>query len=196
MMAVSETGPGVVLDETVAAFAAKWWAVAIRAVLAIALAAIAFLAPSVTMLSLVFAFAIYAFADGLFALWAAFPAARAHLGWGLLVLEGVVDILAGAAALLWPVLTVVIFVFMVGAWAIVSGALMLGAGLRMHVAHGRWWLLLAGLASVVYGATLFLAPMIGAIVLSWWIGVYAFVFGIALLILAIRLRGLQVKRTA
>ena len=116
------------------------------------------------------------------------------MGWGLLVLEGVVDIFAGAAALLWPVLTVVIFVFMVAAWAIVSGGLMLGAGLRMHVAHGRWWLLLAGLASVGYGAMLFVAPMIGAIVLSWWIGVYAFVFGAALLVLAIRLRGLKNRR--
>jgi uncharacterized membrane protein HdeD (DUF308 family) len=41
---------------------------------------------------------------------------------------------------------------------------------------------------LIYGALLLVAPMTGAVVLTWWLGVYALVFGIALVVLAFRLR--------
>jgi uncharacterized membrane protein HdeD (DUF308 family) len=100
------------------------------------------------MLSLVLVFAAYTFVDGIFALWAIWPALRLGMPWGLLVLEGVVDIGAAIAAVAWPDLTVVVFVFLIAAWAIVSGALMLGAAFRLHADHGRWWLVLGGLVSI------------------------------------------------
>jgi Flp pilus assembly protein TadB len=54
--------------------------------------------------------------------------------------------------------------------------------------HGRWWLALGGLASIAYGVLLIIAPLIGALVLTWWLGAYALVFGVLLLVLAFRLR--------
>lgn len=54
--------------------------------------------------------------------------------------------------------------------------------------HGRWWLALAGIVSIVFGILLAIAPVIGAVVLTWWLGAYALAFGIALLVLAFRLR--------
>jgi uncharacterized membrane protein HdeD (DUF308 family) len=87
-----------------------------------------------------------------------------------------------------PDLTVVVFVMLVAAWAIVTGFLMLRAAFRINIEHGRWWLALGGLASVVYGVLLIVAPLIGALVLTWWLGAYAMVFGVALLVLAFRLR--------
>jgi uncharacterized membrane protein HdeD (DUF308 family) len=56
-------------------------------------------------------------------------------------------------------------------------------------------LLLAGAASVVYGVLLVVAPMIGALVLTWWFGAYALVFGIALLVLAFRLKARNDERS-
>jgi uncharacterized membrane protein HdeD (DUF308 family) len=47
---------------------------------------------------------------------------------------------------------------------------------------------LGGAASLVYGALLVTAPVTGALVLTWWIGAYALVFGISLLALSFRLR--------
>lgn len=186
-MSTSETP---ILDVLGSALAARWWAVAIRGLLAIIFALIAFFAPGATMFSLVIVFAAYAFVDGVFALWAVASGARAGMPWWLLVLEGVVDIIAAIAAVAWPGLTVVVFVLLIAAWSIVTGVLMLGAAFRLHVDHGRWWLVLGGLASVLYGGLLVAAPMIGALVLTWWIGAYALVFGVALLMLAFRLRGL------
>jgi uncharacterized membrane protein HdeD (DUF308 family) len=116
-------------------------------------------------------------------------AAREGQRWGLLVLEGLVNIATAAIAVLWPGITVIAFVFLIAAWAILPGALMLGAAFRLGSGDGRWWLVLGGLVSLIYGALLVVVPMIGAVVLTWWLGAYALVFGIALIALAFKLKG-------
>jgi uncharacterized membrane protein HdeD (DUF308 family) len=166
----------------------NWWAIAIRGVLAIVFAFIALFLPGATMLSLVLVFAAYAFADGVFGIIAAVRAARAHERWGLLVLEGVVNIVTAAIAILWPGITVVAFVLLVASWAILSGGLMLAAAFRLQIDHGRWWLALGGIASLIYGVLLVAAPAIGALVLTWWLGAYALIFGVSLIVLAFQLR--------
>jgi uncharacterized membrane protein HdeD (DUF308 family) len=179
-----------------AALAQNWWAIAIRGVLAIVFGLIALVLPGATMLSLVLVFAAYALVDGTFAIVAAVRAARQHERWGMLVLEGIVNIITAAIAVFWPAITVVAFVLLVAAWAIVSGALLLAAAFRLSIDHGRWWLVLGGIASVVYGVLLVVAPMIGALVLTWWLGAYALVFGVALLVLAFRLRARRNEDTS
>jgi uncharacterized membrane protein HdeD (DUF308 family) len=159
------------------ALARNWWAIGLRGMLAIVFGLIALVLPGA-----------YALVDGVLAIVAAVRSARRHERWGLLVLEGVVDIGAGVLAFLWPGLTILIFVLLVAAWAIVTGGLMTAAAFRLQLDHGRWWLALGGLASFVYGVLLIIAPLIGALVLTWWLGAYALVFGVLLLILAFRLR--------
>ncbi|MBV8662364.1 MAG: DUF308 domain-containing protein, partial [Hyphomicrobiales bacterium] len=88
----------------------------------------------------------------------------------------------------WPGLTILTFVLVVAAWALITGALMMIAAFRLNLDHGRWWLVLGGLVSILYGVLLVVAPMVGAVVLTWWLGAYALVFGVLLLILAYRLR--------
>src|SRR3984885_9171391 len=171
----------------------NWWLVAIRGVLGIAVGVIAFIMPAATMLALILLFAAYMLVDGVFAIVAAVRAARQRDRWGLFVLEGVADIAAGVIAVLWPGITLVAFVFLVAAWAIVSGSLALMAAFRLNIEHGRWWLVLGGAASVVYGILLIVAPLIGALVLTWWFGAYALVFGIALLVWSFRLKARQAQ---
>jgi uncharacterized membrane protein HdeD (DUF308 family) len=83
---------------------------------------------------------------------------------------------------------VVAVVILIAAWAIVTGALALAAALQLNVDHGRVWMVIGGLASVVFGLAVIAAPLLGAVVLTWWIGAYALVSGVASLVLAIRLR--------
>jgi uncharacterized membrane protein HdeD (DUF308 family) len=166
----------------------NWWAFVIRGVLGVLFGLIALFMPGVTMLSLVIVFSAYTIADGVFGIVAAIRAAKQGERWTLLAVEGAVGIAVGAAAAVWPALTVVVFVALIAAWALITGGLMLGAAVRLDSAHGRIWLVLAALASILYGVVLVVAPMAGAVVLTWWIGAYALIFGVALLTFAFRLR--------
>lgn len=186
-MATSQTFENAA-DDMSAVLAHNWWAIGIRGVLGILFGLIAFTMPAAAMLSIVLLFSAYMLVDGAFAIIAAVQAARSQERRGLLVLEGVVDIAAGVIAFVWPGITVITFVALVATWALLSGGLILAAAFRLKADHGRWWLALGGVVSLVYGVLLIIAPIIGAVVLTWWIGAYALIFGVALLVLAFRLR--------
>lgn len=168
--------------------AQNWWAIALRGVCAILFGLIALFMPGVTILALVLLFAAYMLVDGTLAILAAVRAARQHDRWGWLILEGVVDLIAGGIAVVWPLITVIAFVYLLGAWAIISGALLFVAGFRLNLEHGQWLMKLGGFISVIWGILLMLWPLVGALVLTWWMAGYALFFGVALLVLAFRLR--------
>lgn len=184
-------GAGPEYDLMLAVLVRNWWAIALRGVVGILFGLVALFLPGATMLSLVLLFAAYVFVDGVFGIVSAVRAARHGERWGLLVLEGIVDIAAAIVAVVWPGITVLVFVLLVAFWALLSGALMLAAAFRLKLADGRGWLVFGGIVSVLYGVLLIVAPMIGALVLTWWLGAYALVFGVSLLILAFRLRARQ-----
>ena len=170
----------------------NWWLFTLRGIFAIVFGLLALIFPGPTMLSLVILFSAYMLVDGIFGIISAVRAIRRKEDrWGLLIFEGLIDIAVGILAFLWPGITVVAFVLLVGAWAIVTGALITAAGFRLAVSHGRWWLVLGGVLSLAYGTLLVITPLIGAIVLTWWLGAYALVFGIALVIFSFKLRSRQ-----
>jgi uncharacterized membrane protein HdeD (DUF308 family) len=168
--------------------ARNWWVLAVRGVLALVFGIIALLMPGVTIAALVMLFVAYMLFDGVFAIIVWVRAVQRHERWELLVLEGVVDLIAAAIAIVWPLATIVAFIILMAAWAIVSGALMFAAAFRLRLEHERWLLGFSGLASLILGFLLLMWPLVGAVVVTWWMGAYALVFGVTLLILAFRLR--------
>jgi uncharacterized membrane protein HdeD (DUF308 family) len=171
------------------ALAQGWWAVGLRGLFGIAFGLICLLVPAAAILSLVLLFAAYMLVDGVFAIASAVQRLRHGDHWGLLILEGLVDIAAGVIAFTMPGLTTLIFVFLIAFWAILSGVLMLVSAFTLKLDHGRWWLALAGICSIIFGIVLLIAPLVGAVVLTWWLGAYALVFGVLLLVLAFKLHG-------
>jgi uncharacterized membrane protein HdeD (DUF308 family) len=171
-----------------AVLAQNWWAVALRGVFGIIFGLIALFSPGATILALVLVFSAYLIVDGVAGIVSAVRAASSHQRWGLLLLEGIVNIAVGVLALIWPGLTALAFVLMVAAWSLVTGALMVAAAFKLNPDYGRWWLVLGGALSILFGVLLVIAPLAGLVVLTWWMGAYALVFGIMLLVLAFRLR--------
>jgi uncharacterized membrane protein HdeD (DUF308 family) len=175
----------------------NWWLFTLRGVLGIIFGILALIFPGPTILSLVLLFSAYMLVDGIFGIISAVRAIRRKEDrWGLLIFEGLLDIATGVVAFLWPGLTVVAFVWLIAAWAIVSGGLMTAAGFRLNIEHGRWWLVLGGLLSLAYGVLLIITPLIGAVVFTWWLGAYALVFGVALVIFSLKLRSRQHERVS
>jgi uncharacterized membrane protein HdeD (DUF308 family) len=172
----------------------NWWAVGLRGILGIVFGLICLLTPGVALGAFVILFAAYMFVDGGFAIASAWKAARSGERWGLLILEGLVDIAAGLIAVILPAITMVALIWIVAIWAMVSGALMLYAAFTLNRDHGRWWLALGGIASLVFGILLVIEPLIGAVVLTMWIGAYALVFGGVLLVLAFQLHSRKEDR--
>ena len=165
----------------------SWWAVGLRGILGILFGLICLLNPTLALNVFVVLFAAYMLVDGIFAIASGIRAATSGGHWALLILQGLVSIAAAAVAMIWPAMTLVALVWIIAIWAIISGALMLAAAFALHIDYGRWWLALGGIASLVFGILLVIQPFIGAVVLTLWIGAYALVFGIFLLVLAFQL---------
>jgi uncharacterized membrane protein HdeD (DUF308 family) len=182
-------------DGMSARLAENWWALALRGALAVVFGILTFLMPGVTLTTLLILFAAYLFADGVMAIVAAVRAARKDERWGWLVFEGLTGIAAAIAFVLYPGLTIVLFIYLAAAWAIVSGVTMAVAAFRLNQTHGRWMMAIAGIFSVVFGTVLLVAPIAGAVALTLWLGAYALIFGAALLVLAVRLRGRRASST-
>ena len=186
---VNEQSNGALVSEQMTALLARnWWAVLLRGLIAVAIGIFTLWMPQVSLASLVLVFAAYMLADGILGIIAAVRAARRHERWGWLVLEGLLDLGAGVAAFAWPGITIIIFVALIAAWAIVSGGTMALAALKFTRRDGRWLMALGGVISIIWGALLAFAPITGALVLTLWIGAYALLFGIILIVLAFRLR--------
>jgi uncharacterized membrane protein HdeD (DUF308 family) len=165
----------------------NWWALALRGVAALIFGALAFVWPGITLTVLVWIFAAYMLADGLFAVIAGLRAAQHHERWWPLAVEGVLDLAAGAVAFLWPGIAVLTFIYIAAIWAILSGVALLAAAFRLR-AHGEGMLVFAGLVSLVWGVVVVFWPIAGELALAWWIGAYAVIFGLLMLTLALRLR--------
>ena len=167
----------------------NWWSVLIRGLLAILIGIVALASPGVTVAALVFLFAGYAFVDGVLSIIGAVRAVAAKERWGSLLIEGIAGIAAGVITVLWPAITALTLIYVIAAWAIVTGVLEIAAAVRLrrHIS-GEWLLALSGVASVIFGELVAAVPLAGALVLAVWFGAYEVVFGALLVALGFRLR--------
>lgn len=166
----------------------SWQAIALRGLVGVIFGLLALFAPVTTALSLILVFSIYLMADGFLAIASAFKAMRARHAWGLLALEGVANILASLILFFMPGLGMVAFAAIVAVWALFAGGVKLVTAMRRGPVPARGWLAFSAVVSLLFGVVLILAPMVGAVVLTWWLGIYGLVFGAVLLFLAFQLR--------
>jgi len=149
-----------------------------RGIAAVLFGIIALVWPNMTLSILVFVFGLFAVISGITAVVAAlrnteFP------GWGWLLGEGILGILAGAIALAWPGITALAFLYLLAAWAILTGVFEVIAPLAYPMSGGRAVLTaLTGVISIIFGILIAAQPSSGLLAVVWLIGVYAILFGI------------------
>ena len=166
----------------------NWWLFLLRGLAGIIFGIITFIAPGISLAALVLLFGAYALLDGGFALWSAIRR-RGQDRWWVLLLQGILGIAAGVLTLTLPAISALALLYVIAAWALVTGALEIAAAIRLRKVIAREWLLvLSGIASIVLGVLLALNPAAGALAVALWIGAYALVTGALLVGLSFRLR--------
>lgn len=167
----------------------SWWLILLRGIAGIAFGILAAIWPGLTLLTLILLYGAYALVDGVFSLIAVFAGTgRPSPRWWLIVV-GLAGIGVGVLTFLWPGLTTILLIYFIGAWSIVHGIFEIVGAIQLRKEiDNEWWLMLAGLLSVIFGVLVFAFPGAGALALIWYIGAYAIVFGILLVALALRLR--------
>src|SRR4051794_34974783 len=135
--------------------ARNWWALALRGLFAVLFGIAAFAWPGITLGALVLLYGAYAFVDGVFAIAAALAGRTEGLPWWALLLEGVFGIAAGVIAFAWPGITALALLFLISAWAVVTGVFEIVAAVRLRKEiRGEWLLALSGVLSVLFGVAL------------------------------------------
>lgn len=107
--------------------------------------------------------------------------------WWTLALRGLVGVLFGLIVLFSPSLSLLVLVFVFGAYAVVDGVLAVVAGIR-GTAGSRWLLIVEGVVGVLAGVVAFAWPGITALALLYLVAFWAIFGGIAEIASAIALR--------
>ena len=159
---------------------------ALRGVLALLFGVLALGWPGVTVLALALLFAAYAVVDGVGMAVSGLSRGDRGRRWSY-VLAGIVGIVAGVLAALWPAVTALALVLLAGVWAIVTGVLEIVAAVRLRrELTGEWVPALLGALSVIAGVLILVRPAVGALALATVLGVYALLAGVVLLVAAWR----------
>lgn len=171
------------------ALARNWGWVALRGVAAVIFGILTFMAPAISLATLVLLFGAYALANGVLAVASSLMNREGEDNWVAMLIGGLLSIGAGLVTLFMPGITAIVLLYWIAAWAIVTGIAEIATAIRLRrVLTGEWMLVLAGVLSVAFGVVLFARPGVGALAVVIWIGAYALVLGVVLIGFALRLR--------
>ena len=186
-MAIGDMAIGAMVHQ----LARNWGWIVFRGVAAILFGVLAFAWPSLTLGVLVVIWGAYALSDGLLSLVAAFKIKDAGKPMWPLVVVGLLGIAAGVLTFVWPGMTALVLLSFIAAWALITGIFQVVAAIRLRkVISNEWLLAISGVLSMAFGVLMLARPAAGALAVIWIIGWYATLFGVTLVMLGLRIRGL------
>jgi uncharacterized membrane protein HdeD (DUF308 family) len=143
--------------------------------------------PRITLLTLVWIFAMFMMIQGLCQLASTLMYSREKKHSWIFLLYAFINLGTGIVALVYPHITVLFLIMLIGLTWLATGMLQIIAAFRLRrEIRNEGWLMLIGLVSILSGLFVLLKPGDGALSLLWLIAAYAIVFGIGLLILGFK----------
>jgi len=168
-----------------------WWVPVIRGIAAIIFGIIAFTHPVMAAATLVLFFGAWILIDGIFRLVGAIGHRASDKDWGSDLIIGILGIIVGLLTFHAPGITALALVIYIAAWALMTGATEITLAIKMRrEIKGEWFLILMGLASIIFAAFLLWNPLAGAAALIWIIAWYAVILGVLAIFFGFRLRSL------
>lgn len=173
-----------------------WWLVLLRGIFAIILGILAFVWPVATAIAFVWVFAIYAIVDGVVGIVQAISTRKTDPTWGWLLTIGIVGLLAGIAALIFPAViggvVLLVLLWIVAIWAIVGGIFGIPAAASIASGGAKVMGIVFSVLSILFGVLLvillFTTPASAVVGLIYVLGAYAVLAGIVLIIIAFQAR--------
>src|SRR5438477_4910731 len=156
-----------------------WWVPVIRGIAAIIFGIIAFTHPVMAAATLVLFFGAWVLIDGIFRVVGAIGHRASDKEWGSDLIIGILGIIIGLLTFHAPGVTALALVIYIAAWALMTGATEIALAIKMRrEIKGEWFLILMGLASIIFAAFLLWNPLAGAAALIWVIAWYAVIVGV------------------
>ncbi len=170
------------------------WAIGIDGVLSVAFGVVVLVWPGISLYALTILVGAWFVATGVVTLITAFSGMSGDArGWA--VLRSLLDIVVGVIVFVWPSISALALLYVIGAYAIILGIITIGGAFWLPFSGGDSALLvLTGIASIVFGIVMFAMPGDGALVLLALIAAFALVSGISELVVAIGGQRLLEKR--
>ncbi len=161
------------------------WALGLNGLLAVASGVVILVWPSISLFALTILFGAWTLATGVVGFAAALSGATTQeRGW--LALSSLLGIGVGAAVLIWPNISELALLYVIGAYAVALGVFAVIGAFYLPLDGGDTALLvLSGLVSILFGIVMFARPGAGALVTLALIAAFALVSGISELVVAI-----------
>jgi uncharacterized membrane protein HdeD (DUF308 family) len=169
-----------------------WWVPVIRGIAAIVFGIIAFVYPGITIATLVLFFGAWVLIDGIFRVVGAIGHRASDPDWGWHIVIGIVGIIVGLLTFHAPQITALALIIYIAAWALMVGATEIAFAIKLRrEIKGEWFLILMGLASIIFAILLLWNPIAGAAAVIWLIAWYAVILGILAIFFGFRLKTLR-----
>ena len=149
----------------------------VRGVAAILFGVVALVWPDITLSALLILFGAFVFVDGVTAIAMGITGESAMPRW-VLLLDGIAGVTMAAITLVAPGVTALALLYLIAAWALITGSMLIGSAASGET-FGRpaWLMALDGAISVVFGVALIAWPGDGIVAIVWALGLYAIFAG-------------------
>ena len=168
--------------------AKHWWAILLRGIIAILFGVLALAASGFTLDLLLIFVGFFLLLGGLVSVIGSLFATH-HKHWWILMFNGLISIAAGIVVFTWPAITLLILVYLVAIWAIITGFFEFIASIAASWANpGKVFIGFVGVLSVILGIVMFAYPGLTINAAIWLIGVYAIIIGLSLIFFSFKLK--------
>lgn len=156
-----------------------WLIPFIRGILAILFGLALFFFPKISLIFMITLFGAFLLISGLSSLFIGLFQSENRRLWRTYLPDALVSILIGCLVFFWPEMTGRILLYMIGAWALISGILQLVNAFKLKEWFGPFLLNgLTGIFLTLFGLVLFLHPGAGAVAISFIIGAVSIFYGV------------------
>ena len=166
-----------------------WWSLLARGIAALVFGILALFWPDRVLDTLVTLLGIFVLVVGILFTIAAVAHRAPDRHWIRHLIPGVIGIVVGIITIAWPAGMTTLLIYLIAIWALIHGVGEIHAALRLRKdIAGEWIPLVIGVASIVIGVILLLAPLMAGAMIMWLVGLFMVILGILWLIMAFRAR--------